>query len=79
MLSLQEEFDQKYISSTEVCSTLGIARATLFHGLRKGKLPPPIIIMRSGGTPHTQLWIRDQVVEPLARWKASIDKWKGNA
>jgi predicted site-specific integrase-resolvase len=76
-VSLQEHFDRTFISSSEVCQRLGIARSTLFHGARSGKLPEAIIIKRANGVgAHIMLWERDKAEPMLQEWSKAIDARK---
>lgn len=71
-MSLQEHFDRTFISSTEICQRLGVARSTLFNGARAGKLPEGIVIRRRDGGAHIMLWER-HVAEPmLEQWSKAI-------
>lgn len=67
-MTAQEEFDQKYITSTELCATLGVTRATLVNGRRRGALPEPVQINRPNGDPHVMLWIREEAQPFIDRW-----------
>lgn len=40
----QERFDQQYITSTEICKTLLIARSMLLHARLQKKIPEPIVV-----------------------------------
>jgi hypothetical protein len=70
-LTAQAEFDQKYVSSTELCRTLGVTRATLMNGRQRGALPEPVRIPRPDGRAHVMLWLRDEVGPYIARWQAA--------
>ena len=72
-MSAQEEFDEKYISSTELCNDLNVTRATLVNGRRRGALPDPIRILRPNGEPHVMLWLREEVKPYVERWKAELE------
>lgn len=71
-MSLQEHFDNTFISSTEICQRLGVARSTLFHGARAGKLPEGITIRRANGGAHIMLWERHKAEPMLEQWAVSI-------
>lgn len=68
-VSAQEEFDNKYISSTEVCQQLGIHRTTVLLALKSGRLPVPIMLRRPNGQPQILLWERAPLLPILAEWK----------
>lgn len=77
-MSLQEQFDQTYISSSEICQRLDIVRSTLSIGARAGKLPEPIIIRRTGGEgAHVMLWIRNDAEPMMHEWAKAIASRKG--
>lgn len=40
----QQEFDEKYITSSEVCKLLDMSRPVLLHHRKKGKLPNEILL-----------------------------------
>lgn len=70
-MSAQREFDEKYISSTEVCQQLGVHRTTVLLAIRTGKLPVPIAINRPNGTPQILLWERALANPHIAEWTAN--------
>lgn len=70
-MSAQNEFDKKYISSTEVCQELRVHRTTVLLALRTGRLPDAIVLRRPNGTPQILLWERDVLAPVLADWKAN--------
>lgn len=72
-MTAQAEFDEKYISSIELCDVLGVTRATLMNGYRRGALPEPMRIKRPGGTTHVMLWVREEITSHVAKWKATLD------
>jgi hypothetical protein len=72
-VSAQEEFDEKYISSTELCRELNVTRATLVNGRRRGALPEPVRINRPNGDPHVMLWLRDEVAPYVSAWKVELE------
>lgn len=77
-VTLQEHFDQTYISSTEICHRLGVVRSTVFNGGKAGKLPSnPIIIRRADGGAHIVLWLREQAEPMMVEWGKEIASRKG--
>lgn len=76
-MTAQSEFDTKYISSTELCTTLGVTRATLVNGRRRGALPDPVRIDRPDGSPHIMLWLRAEVAPYIERWQAELADRRG--
>ena len=61
----QQEFDEMYITSSEIGQELGVCRATLVNARRRGLLPDPIIVNGA----QIFIWKRD-VVRPY------IDAWR---
>lgn len=76
-MSLQSQFDDTYISSTEICQRLGIHRTTVFNGIRAGKLPQGIMIRRADGSAHILLWIRAEAEPMMDEWAKAIASRKG--
>lgn len=76
-VSLQEHFDRTFISSTEICQRLGIARSTLFNGAKAGKLPEAIVIPRASGEgAHIMLWERVHAEPMMEEWGKAIESRK---
>lgn len=67
-MSAQEEFDNKYISSTEVCQQLGVHRTTVLLALRTGRLPAAIVLKRPNGQPQILLWERASMLPVMEQW-----------
>jgi hypothetical protein len=76
-LSLQERFDETYISSTEICQRLDVNRSTVFNGARAGKLPEGIEIKRANGGAHIMLWLRSEAEPMMEEWQKAISARKG--
>ena len=76
-MSLQEQFDRLYISSTEICHRLGINRTSVFNGARAGKLPEPINIFRADGGTHITLFLRAEAEPMMLEWAKDIASRKG--
>jgi predicted DNA-binding transcriptional regulator AlpA len=72
-MEAQQEFDAKYVSSTEICRELGVTRATILNARRRGALPEPVRIDRPDGSPHVLLWLRDTVTPYIEKWRAQLD------
>lgn len=64
-MTAQEEFDQVYITSSEICGAMAITRATLMNARQRGLLPDPININNGQLT----LWKRETVQPYLDAWK----------
>lgn len=76
-MSLQQRFDETYISSTEICQRLDVNRTTIFHGVRSGKLPEGIMIRRADGNAHILLWLRAEAEPMMEEWGKAIAARKG--
>lgn len=72
-LNAQEEFDSTYITSSEICSELGISRSTIVQGRKRGLLPNPI---RVNGD-QIQIWKRSEVRRYLDAWKINLQARRG--
>lgn len=70
-MSAQLEFDEKYITSTEVCQTVGVHRTTVLLALKTGRLPEAIVLRRPNGQPQILLWEREAMLPVLAEWATS--------
>lgn len=68
----QREFDERYITSSEIMKTMGVTRTTILWARRTGKLPDPIDI-------HGKIfiWERDKVKPYLDAWKVVLDVRRG--
>lgn len=69
----QQEFDETYISSSEICAELGISRATLVHGRRRGLLPDPIVV----NSIQLYLWKRKEVRPYIDSWHLHLKARRG--
>ena len=67
--SPQEVFNERYISSSEICKTLGVNRTNLHHKRKTGGLPGAIVI----GDQKIVLWERDFIAPYLSDWKVALD------
>lgn len=64
----QKNFDEEYISSTEVCQKLGISRSALVAGRRRGMLPEPVTIDGA----NIFIWKRQEVTKALEAWHFTL-------
>lgn len=64
----QGRFDKKYISSTEIMSSLGISRSVLLYARRTGRLPGAIIVNEA-----LYLWERETIQPYLDAWKLMLN------
>lgn len=69
MSTHQEDFDRKYISSSEICQTLGISRPALWSAKKNNKLPEPILV----GSANLCLWLRTEVESIIAAWRDELN------
>lgn len=72
-MTAQEEFDATYITSSEICKELGITRATIVQGRRRGLLPDPIVINGA----QIAIWKRMSVRPYLDAWKINLQARRG--
>lgn len=72
-MTAQEEFDKTYITSSEICRELGIHRATIVQGRKRGRLPEPITLNGD----QLMIWKREVVRPYLDDWKASLQARRG--
>lgn len=70
----QREFDERYISSTEIMRTMRVTRTTILSARRTGKLPEPIDIQGK-----IFIWERGKVKPYLDAWKIVLDVRRGAA
>ncbi len=68
----QEEFDEKYITTTGIMEYLDVNRSTVHYARVNGRLPEPISV-------HGQIyiWERSSVDPYLAAWKSLLDTRRG--
>lgn len=71
-MDAQQEFDAKYVSSTELCRDLGVTRASIVNARRRGVLPEPVQVNRPDGSPHVMLWLREAIAPHLEKWRAEL-------
>lgn len=74
MSTSQQEFDNRYITTSEIVKTLGVSRSTVHVARITGKLGDPIDV-------HGQVYIWDRAtIKPyLDAWKLMIDTRRGAA
>lgn len=68
----QREFDERYITSSEIMEKLGVTRTTILLARRTGKLPDPIDIQGK-----IFIWERSKVAGYLDAWKIILDARRG--
>jgi predicted DNA-binding transcriptional regulator AlpA len=69
----QNLFDNTYITSYEICKTLGIERSTLLRARARNKLPEPILIPGV----NAYIWERNKVAAAIDQWKESLTTRRG--
>jgi hypothetical protein len=69
----QQEFDEIYVTSGEICKVLGIDRSTLCMGRKRGLLPDPVKVNGD----QILLWKRTSVQENLDAWKIMLQARRG--
>lgn len=65
----QQNFQDRYISSTEICKYLNITRPALLQGRRRKQLPEPIVPQGA----NVCLWEREQVWPIIEQWRQELD------
>ena len=69
----QKEFDDKYITSTEICEKLNVDRSTVLNARRRGFLPNPIKI---NGV-NIFIWRRLDIQKSLDAWELTLTCRRG--
>lgn len=69
----QQEFDETYITSSEIGQELGVCRATLVNARRRGLLPDPIVVNGA----QIFIWKRDVVRPYLDAWRIMLQARRG--
>ena len=66
--TFQEQFDNAYITSSEICQRLAVSRTSLVHARHRGVLPDPIAV---NGT-NIYIWERN-IAEPYIKtWEEKL-------
>lgn len=68
----QREFEERYITSSEIMQNMGVTRTTILFARRTGKLPDPINIQG-----QIFIWERSKVQPYLDAWKIVLDVRRG--
>lgn len=66
-------FDQRYITSSEICDSLGVSRFAIHVRRKSGHLPGAIMVNGAALT----LWERDSIQPFLDKWRAHLAKRRG--
>lgn len=78
-MTAQEEFDAKYISSTEICRDLDVTRASIVNARARGALPEPVQVKRANGDPHIMLWLREEAAPFIESWRLELEAGRAAA
>jgi len=68
--TIQKIFDRDYITSSEICETMGVARSSIVYARRVKILPEPIKVK---GT-RAFLWHRRTTEVYLNAWRMQLDR-----
>ena len=69
----QKTFDEKYITSREVCERLKVTRPALHNRRKVGKLPNPIVTFNG----QLVMWEREFITAYLDEWETQIKASRG--
>lgn len=64
----QVEFDETYITSTEIGERLDVERSVILHARRRGMLPNAIVVKGM----RYLLWNRDNLTPYLDAWEMTL-------
>lgn len=67
----QERFAEKYITSSEICDEVNVARATILHARRRNLLPNAIVVN------NVYIWERDAIRPYIDAWKLILNVRRG--
>lgn len=65
----QEEFDKKYITSTEIAKSLNVSRASVCNAVSRGLLPEPVTLNNGSMT----IFVREKVTPFVEAWRTVLD------
>jgi hypothetical protein len=68
----QEQFDAKYVASTEICVDLGVSRSSVFNRRKAGGLPGAIEVRTRDGSIHLLLWVREDIAPYIEQWRCQL-------
>lgn len=69
----QKRFDDIYMTSQEIQEELGISRATVVSGRKRGMLPEPILVRGV----RIFIWEREVVTPFIRAWKVALASRRG--
>lgn len=64
----QTRFNDTYITASEICSRLHVAKSSIVHARRRGMLPDPVIVADG----QFFLWERSTVNRYLDAWELTL-------
>jgi hypothetical protein len=71
-LTAQEEFDDRYVTSAEICVDMGVTRSSVVNRRKAGGLPGAIEIKTRDGGIHLLIWVRADVAPHLEAWRSQL-------
>lgn len=71
--AFQKEFDDQYITSTEISEELGVRRATILNARLRGMLPEPIKIKGI----RLYIWNRAATQPYIDAWRITLASRRG--
>lgn len=74
MPSAQQEFDERYVSSTELCRILGVSRSSLVNRRAAGHLPGAIEVRSSDGKIMQLFWERIAVAPYVQAYREQLTR-----
>lgn len=76
-VTTQEQFDAQFITSMELCTVLGVQRATVLNLIKSCRVPKPIVIKSASGAVTLTLWNRAEMQRLIPVLKHEINSRKG--
>ncbi len=70
----QQDFDDKYVTSMEICIDLDVSRSSVLNRRRAGGLPDAIEVRTRDGGLHLLLWCREDIAPHLETWRTQMRK-----
>jgi hypothetical protein len=70
----QETFDDKYVTSTEICVDLDVTRSSILNRRRAGCLPDAIELRKRDGGIHMLIWERTLIAPHLDEWRKQLQR-----
>ena len=70
----QDRFNATYITASEICARLQVAKSSIVHARRRGILPDPIVVLDG----QLYLWERTTVDKYLTAWELLLTTRRAN-